>query len=324
MLEYLNVEYNLFIISILSAFVLALAAGPIFIPLLRKLKFGQNVRSDGPQSHLKKTGTPAMGGLIFLLVTVIVCLVFSKDKDMLLVLASTLLFGLIGFADDYIKIVKKRSLGLRAWQKIVAQLLVALLLTLVTSGVNQVGTSILIPFTGKFLDLGIMYMPFIIFIIIGTVNSVNLTDGLDGLAGGVTVVVMAFFSVVALVSKNEGILVFTGALIGALLGFLRFNSHPAQVFMGDTGSLALGGAVASLAVITRLPIFLVIIGAIYVAETVSVIIQVLYFKATKGKRFFKMTPLHHHFELSGWAESKVVSVFIIAAIILCLIGLLAI
>lgn len=324
MLEYLNVEYNLFIISILSAFVLAIVAGPIFIPLLRRLKFGQNVRSDGPQSHLKKTGTPAMGGLIFLLVTVIVCLVFSKDKDMLLVLTSTLLFGLIGFADDYIKIVKKRSLGLRAWQKIVAQLFVALLLTIVTSGVNQVGTSILIPFTGKFLDLGMMYMPFIIFIIIGTVNSVNLTDGLDGLAGGITVVVMGFFSVVALVSKNAGILVFTGALIGALLGFLRFNSHPAQVFMGDTGSLALGGAVASLAVITRLPIFLVIIGAVYVAETVSVIIQVLYFKATKGKRFFKMTPLHHHFELSGWAESKVVSVFIIAAIILCLIGLLAI
>jgi phospho-N-acetylmuramoyl-pentapeptide-transferase len=324
MLEYLNVEYNLFIISILSAFVLALAAGPIFIPLLRRLKFGQNVRSDGPQSHLKKTGTPAMGGLIFLLVTVIVCLVFSKDKDMILVLTSTLLFGLIGFADDYIKIVKKRSLGLRAWQKIAAQLLVALFLTIVTSGVNQVGTTILIPFTGKFLDLGMMYMPIIIFIIIGTVNSVNLTDGLDGLAGGVTVVVMAFFSVVALVSKNEGILVFTGALIGALLGFLRFNSHPAQVFMGDTGSLALGGAVASLAVITRLPIFLLIIGAIYVAETVSVIIQVLYFKATKGKRFFKMTPLHHHFELSGWAESKVVSVFIITAIILCLIGLLAI
>ena len=324
MLEYLNVEYNLFIISILSAFVLALAGGPIFIPLLRRLKFGQNVRSDGPQSHLKKTGTPAMGGLIFLLVTVIVCLVFSKDKDMLLVLASTLLFGLIGFADDYIKIVKKRSLGLRAWQKIVAQLIVALLLTFVAAGINQVGTAILIPFTGKFLDLGMMYMPFVIFIIIGTVNSVNLTDGLDGLAGGITVVVMGFFSVVALVSKNVGILVFCGALIGALLGFLRFNSHPAQVFMGDTGSLALGGAVASLAVITRLPIFLAIIGAVYVAETVSVIIQVVYFKTTKGKRFFKMTPLHHHFELSGWAESKVVSVFTIAAIILCLIGLLAI
>ena len=324
MIEYLNVEYNLFIISILSAFVLALVCGPIFIPLLHRLKFGQNVRTDGPQSHLKKTGTPAMGGIIFLVATVIICLVFSKDKDMLLVLGSTLLFGLIGFADDYIKIVKKRSLGLRAWQKIAAQLLVAFLLSFVASGVNQVGTSVLIPFTGKFLDFGIMYMPFIIFIIIGTVNSVNLTDGLDGLAGGVTVVVLGFFSVVALVSKNEGILVFSGALIGALLGFLRFNSHPAQVFMGDTGSLALGGAVASLAVITKLPLFLAIIGAVYVAEALSVMIQVLYFKATKGKRFFKMSPLHHHFELSGWAESKVVSVFTIIAIILCLIGLLAI
>ena len=324
MIEYLNVEYNLFIISILSAFVLAIVAGPIFIPLLHRLKFGQNVRSDGPQSHLKKTGTPAMGGLIFLLATVIVSLVFSKDKDMLLVLSSTLLFALIGFADDYIKIVKKRSLGLRAGQKIAAQFVVALLLTFVASNVNQVGTSVLIPFTGKFLDLGIMYMPFIIFIIIGAVNGVNLTDGLDGLAGGVTVVVLGFFSVVALVSKSEGVLVFSGALIGALLGFLRFNSHPAQVFMGDTGSLALGGAVASLAVVTKLPIFLAIIGAIYVAEVLSVIIQVFYFKATKGKRFFKMSPLHHHFELSGWAESKVVSVFIITAIILCLIGLLAI
>lgn len=324
MIDYLNGEYNLFIISILSAFVLAIVIGPLLIPLLRKLKFGQNVRNDGPQSHLKKTGTPAMGGIIFMLAAVIVSLVFTDDKDMMLVLVTTLLFGLIGFADDYIKIVKKRSLGLRAWQKIVAQLIVAVFLTFVASGVNQVGTSVLIPFTGKFLDLGIMYMPFIIFIIIATVNSVNLTDGLDGLAGGVTVVVLGFFSVIALTTKNLGLLIVCGALIGALLGFLRFNSHPAQVFMGDTGSLALGGAVVALAIVTQLPVYLAIIGAVYAAETVSVIIQVLYFKATKGKRFFKMTPLHHHFELSGWAESKVVSVFIIAAIILCLIGLLAI
>ena len=324
MKDYLSGEYNLYIISILSAFVLSIVIGPLLIPLLHKLKFGQNVRNDGPQSHLKKTGTPAMGGIIFILAASIVSLAFSKDKDMILVLVTTLLFGLIGFLDDYIKIIKKRSLGLRAWQKIVAQLVVALFLTFVASGVNQVGTSILIPFTGKFLDLGIMYIPFIIFIIIGTVNSVNLTDGLDGLAGGITVVVLGFFSVVALASKNLGLLVVCGALIGALLGFLRFNSHPAQVFMGDTGALALGGAVVSLAVVTKLPIFLVIIGAVYVAETISVIIQVLYFKATKGKRFFKMTPLHHHFELSGWAESKVVSIFIIAAIILSLIGLLAI
>lgn len=324
MIDYLNGEYNLYIISILSAFVLAIVIGPLLIPLLHRLKFGQNVRNDGPQSHLKKTGTPAMGGIIFLLATLIVTLAFTRDKDMMLVLVTTLMFGVIGFADDYIKIIKKRSLGLRAWQKIVAQLVVALFLTFVASGVNQVGTSVLVPFTGKFWDWGMLYIPFTIFIIIGTVNSVNLTDGLDGLAGGITVVVLGFFSVVALVSKNLGILVFCGALIGALLGFLRFNSHPAQVFMGDTGSLALGGAVVALAVVTKLPIFLAIIGAVYVAETLSVIIQVLYFKATKGKRFFKMTPLHHHFELSGWAESKVVSVFIITAIILCLIGLLAI
>lgn len=324
MIDYLNGQYNIFIISILSAFVLAIVAGPIMIPILHRLKFGQNVRTDGPQSHLKKTGTPAMGGLIFLLAAVIVSLAFSKDRDMFLILVTTLLFGLIGFADDYIKIVKKRSLGLRAWQKIVAQLVVALFLTYVTSGISQVGTAVLIPFTGKFLDLGILYIPFIIIFIIGFVNSVNLTDGLDGLAGGVTVVVLGFFSVVALVSKNLGILVFCGALIGALLGFLRFNSHPAQVFMGDTGSLALGGAVVSLAVVTKLPIFFFVIGAVYAAEAASVIIQVLYFKATKGKRFFKMAPLHHHFELSGWAESKVVSIFTITAIILCLIGLLAI
>lgn len=324
MMDYLSGEYNLFIISILSAFVLAIVGGPILIPLLHRLKFGQNVRADGPQSHLKKTGTPAMGGIIFLLATVIVCLVFTKDKNMMLVLISTLLFGLIGFADDYIKIVKKRSLGLRAWQKIVAQFVVAVFLTYISSGVSQVGTSVLIPFTGKFLDLGILYVPFIIIFIIGFVNSVNLTDGLDGLAGGITVVVLGFFSVVALVTKDLGILVFCGALIGALLGFLRFNSHPAQVFMGDTGSLALGGAVVSLAVVTKLPIFFFIIGAVYAAEAASVIIQVLYFKATKGKRFFKMAPLHHHFELSGWPESKVVSIFTITAIILCLVGLLAI
>lgn len=324
MIDYFNGQYNIYIISILSAFVIALALGPILIPILTRLNFGQNVRTEGPQSHIKKTGTPYLGGFIFLIATAIVALTFSRDKDMLLVLTGTLLFGIIGFADDFIKRIKKRSLGLRAYQKIIAQLAAALFLTYVASGVNQVGTSVLIPFTGKFWDLGIMYIPIIIFIIIGTVNSVNLTDGLDGLAGSITVVVLGFFSVVALASKHLGLLVFCGALIGALLGFLRFNSHPAQIFMGDTGSLALGGAVVSLAVVTKLPIFLVIIGAVYVAETVSVIMQVLYFKATKGKRIFKMTPLHHHFELSGWAESKIVSVFIITAIILCLIGLLAI
>ncbi|HWR62212.1 MAG TPA: phospho-N-acetylmuramoyl-pentapeptide-transferase [Clostridia bacterium] len=322
MYDLMSSGYNIYIICILSAFVLALVVGPIFIPVLTRMKFGQTVRDDGPQSHLKKTGTPTMGGIIIIVAAAVVSLAFSKDKDMLLLLITTLLFGLIGFADDYLKIKNKRSLGLRAWQKMAAQLLVSVFVAFVASGVSQVGTEILIPFTGKFLDLGILYIPFVVFVFVATVNSVNLTDGLDGLAGGITVVVLGFFSVIALAAGHVGLLVFTGAMIGALLGFLRFNSHPAQVFMGDTGSLALGGAVAALAVITKLPLFVLIIGAVYVAETLSVMIQVAYFKLTGGKRFFKMAPLHHHFELSGWDESKVVSVFIIISIILSLIGIL--
>jgi phospho-N-acetylmuramoyl-pentapeptide-transferase len=233
-----------------------------------------------------------------------------------------MLFGIIGFIDDYLKIKNIRSLGLRAYQKIILQLLVSVFMAITASGISQVGTEVLIPFTGRFIDLGPLYIPFVVFVFIATVNSVNLTDGLDGLAGGVTVVVLGFFSIIALAAENTGLLVFSGAMIGSLLGFLRFNSHPAQVFMGDTGSLALGGAIAALAVITRLPFFILIIGAVYVLETLSVIIQVVYFKLTGGKRFFKMSPLHHHFELSGWAESKIVSVFIIVSIILCLVGIL--
>ena len=315
-------EYDIYIICIISAFVLALVAGPVFIPVLTRMKFGQIVRDDGPKSHLKKTGTPAMGGIIIAVPAVIVSLAFSKDKDMLLVLITTMLFGIIGFIDDFLKIKNRRSLGLRAYQKIILQLLVSVFMAFVASGISQVGTEVLIPFTGKFIDLGILYIPFTVLVLISTVNCVNLTDGLDGLAGGTTVVVLGFFSVIALASKNTGLLVFAGAMIGALLGFLRFNSHPAQVFMGDTGSLALGGAIAALAVITRLPLFILIIGAIYVLEGLSVIIQVAYFKMTGGKRFFKMAPLHHHFELSGWAESKIVAVFIIASIILSLMGIL--
>lgn len=322
MYDLMSSGYNIYIICILSAFVLALVAGPFFIPVLTRMKFGQTVRDDGPQSHLKKTGTPTMGGILIIVAAAVVSLAFSKDRDMLLLLITTLLFGLIGFADDYLKIKNKRSLGLRAWQKMAAQLLVSVFVAFIASSVSQVGTEVLIPFTGKFLDLGILYIPFVVFVFVATVNSVNLTDGLDGLAGGITVVVLGFFSVIALAAGHVGLLVFTGAMIGALLGFLRFNSHPAQVIMGDTGSLALGGAVAALAVITKLPFFVLIIGAVYVAETLSVMIQVAYFKLTGGKRFFKMAPLHHHFELSGWDESKVVSVFIIISIILSLIGIL--
>lgn len=322
MYNLMSSEYNVFIICIISAFVLSLVAGPIFIPILTRMKFGQTVRDDGPQSHLKKTGTPTMGGIVIIIPAALVALAFSKDKDMFLVLTTTFLFGIIGFIDDYLKIRNKRSLGLRAYQKIIAQLLVSVFMAYVASGISQVGTEVLIPFTGRFIDLGVLYIPFTVFVLISTVNCVNLTDGLDGLAGGTTVVVLGFFSVIALAAAHVGLLVFSGALIGALLGFLRFNSHPAQVFMGDTGSLALGGAIAALAVITKLPFFILIVGAIYVLEGLSVIIQVAYFKLTGGKRFFKMAPLHHHFELSGWDESKVVAVFIIASIILSLVGIL--
>ncbi|KUO73572.1 MAG: phospho-N-acetylmuramoyl-pentapeptide-transferase [Clostridia bacterium BRH_c25] len=322
MYNLMSSEYNIYIICIISAFVMALVAGPVFIPVLTRMKFGQMVRDDGPQSHLKKIGTPTMGGIIIVVPAAAVALAFSKDKDMLLMLITTILFGLIGFIDDYFKIKNKRSLGLRAWQKMSAQLLVSVFMAFVASGISQVGTEVLIPFTGRFVDLGALYIPFVVLVFVATVNSVNFTDGLDGLAGGVTVVVLGFFSVIALAAGHVGQLVFLGSIIGALLGFLRFNSHPAQVFMGDTGSLALGGAIAAVAVITKLPLFILIIGAVYVLETLSVIIQVAYFKLTGGKRFFKMAPLHHHFELSGWAESKVVSVFIIVSIILCLIGIL--
>lgn len=322
MYGFISGEYNIYILSIIAAFVLSLICGPILIPLLTRFKFGQMVRDDGPESHLKKAGTPTIGGLIILIPALIVSLYFTRDGDMLLILAVTFFFGLIGFFDDYIKISKKRSLGLRAYQKIIGQFVAAAFLAYIAAGSDHIGTSLLIPFTGSYIDLGILYIPFTIFVIVGAVNSVNLTDGLDGLAGGITVVVLGFFSVIALATKNIGLLVICGALIGATLGFLRFNSHPAQIFMGDTGSLALGGAVASLAVVTKLTIFLAIIGAVYVAEALSVIIQVAYFKKTK-KRIFKMAPLHHHFELSGWMETKVVAVFTITTIILCLIGILA-
>ena len=316
-------EYKLFIICTLSAFVLSLIIGPVLIPVLKRLKLGQRVRDDGPQSHLKKEGTPTIGGLIFLIPAVIVSLSFSRDKDMLLALITTLLYGVIGFIDDYIKVIKKRSLGLRAWQKILAQLAAAAFLGYIAGGIGQTGTEILVPFTKKYIDLKMFYTPFIIFIILGTVNSVNLTDGLDGLAGGVTAVVLSFFAIIALGFRHLGFLVFCGSFIGAILGFLRFNSYPAQVIMGDTGSLSLGAAVASIAVIMKLPLFLAIVGGVYVAEALSTIIQVLYFKKT-GKRAFKMAPLHHHFELSGWPETKVVSLFLIITIILSLIGLLGI
>ena len=323
--------------TIISAFLLTLIMGLILIPLLKRLKFGQNVRDDGPKTHLLKAGTPTMGGLLFIFPIIIVTLFFaSGDLSFTLVaLLSTLGFGLIGFVDDYINIVKKRSLGLKAYQKLIGQTLIAAAIAYYAYTSPHIGSSIVIPILGKEWDLGVLYIPATIFVIVGIVNSVNLTDGLDGLATGVTLIVATTFTIILsfailalenragqfLLENYSNLLIFSAALTGACLGFLRYNSHPAKIFMGDTGSLALGGAVAALTVLLRMPLWLPLIGGVYMAEALSVIIQVLSFKL-RGKRVFKMSPLHHHFELSGLPETKVVSMFMIATAVLCLFALM--
>lgn len=310
------------IYSVMISFILGIIFCPLLIPVLRRLKFGQTERDDGPESHLKKQGTPTMGGIAILAAFAIGGIFFIKENpNGLVVLLVTLGFGIIGFIDDYIKVVKKRSLGLTPIQKIVGQFIITGLFTfyIIKSGI---GTDILIPFTkGMTIDLGIIYIPFLFVAVIGTVNGVNLTDGLDGLASGVTLIVAVFFMMVAW-AAGSGILPIAGAAAGSLLAFLIFNAYPAKVFMGDTGSLALGGFVAATAFILKMPIFIIIVGFIYLIESLSVIIQVGYFKKT-GKRIFKMAPIHHHFELCGWSETKVVTVFYIVTAMLCLIGLLA-
>lgn len=312
------------IYAILIAFVINIFLCPTIIPFLTRLKFGQNVRDDGPQSHLIKSGTPTMGGIMILISLVISSLFFLKgNKDGIAVLFVTIGYGIIGFIDDYIKVVKKRSLGLRAYQKIIGQLIITGVFLYYLYNYSNIGTDIYIPFTnGKTLELGVLFIPFFFIVMVGTVNSVNLTDGLDGLASGVTVLVVIFFLFNAL-AINKGLLPITGAAVGALLGFLLFNTHPAKVFMGDTGSLALGGLVASIAIIMKMPLFIIIVGIIYVIEAVSVMLQVGYFKLTKGKRLFKMAPIHHHFEQCGWKEVKVVAVFYIITAMACLVGFLA-
>lgn len=312
------------IYAILIAFIINIFLCPTIIPFLTRLKFGQNVRDDGPQSHLVKSGTPTMGGIMILISLVISSLFFLKgNKDGMAVLFVTIGYGIIGFIDDYIKVVKKRSLGLRAYQKIIGQVIITGVFLYYLYNFSNIGTDIYIPFTnGKTLELGILFIPFFFIVMVGTVNSVNLTDGLDGLASGVTVLVVTFFLFNAL-AINKNLLPITGAAVGALLGFLLFNTHPAKVFMGDTGSLALGGLVASIAIIMKMPLFIIIVGIIYVLEAISVMLQVGYFKLTKGKRLFKMAPIHHHFEQCGWKEVKVVAVFYIITAIACLVGFLA-
>jgi phospho-N-acetylmuramoyl-pentapeptide-transferase len=305
------------------AFVISAAAGPIAIPLLRRVKAGQVVRENGPQSHLGKTGTPTMGGIFFLAAIVVTSLFYVRDYPRIVpILVAILGFGAVGFVDDYLKVVKKRSLGLRAWQKALGQFAVTTVLVVCLTVFSDTSLAMRIPFLGGYLDAGFFNIFILYFIVIGTVNGANFTDGLDGLLSCVTVLIAAFFAIASF-SVAAGITPMACAVAGALLGFLLYNLHPASVFMGDTGSLALGGFVAASAYMSGLPLFIPIVALIYAVEVLSVIIQVAYYKKT-GKRVFKMAPIHHHFELLGWKETRVVAVFSVITAVLCAVGLLAI
>ena len=312
------------VIPVLIAFAVSVLLGPVVIPFLRRLKAGQTERVDGVQSHLKKAGTPTMGGIIFLLSTVVTALFYVKDYPKIIpVLFLTLGFGIIGFLDDYLKVVLKRSDGLLAWQKFLLQFIFTGIFAFYLIRYTDVSLTMKIPFwSGHYLDIGWLAIPLMFIAVIGTVNGVNFTDGLDGLASSVTIMVAVFFTVVS-IGMQSGVEPITGAVVGSLMGFLLFNVYPAKVFMGDTGSLALGGFVAGTAYMLQMPLFILIVGLIYLVEVISVILQVGYFKATHGKRIFKMAPIHHHFELCGWSETRVVAVFTIITAILCLIGLMA-
>ena len=306
-------------------FLIVVILGPIFIPMLARFKFGQTVRDEGPQSHLAKNGTPTMGGVMMIVAILITGLTRATiSKGLIVGLICIVGFGFVGFLDDFIKIKMKRSLGLKAYQKIILQFALALYIAYYQYSASPSATQLVIPFTNHIINLGIWYIPFMIIFIIGTVNAVNLTDGLDGLASGVTLIVSCFFILFAVSISNSDVAILAAATAGACLGFLGFNSYPAKVFMGDTGSMALGGAVVAFATLTNSPLLIVIVGFIYLAEALSVMIQVTYFKLTNGKRIFKMAPLHHHFEQCGWPETRVVFIFWIATVVLCWIGVLAV
>ena len=306
-------------------FLIVVILGPIFIPMLARFKFGQTVRDEGPQSHLAKNGTPTMGGVMMIVAILITGLTRATiSKGLIVGLICIVGFGFVGFLDDFIKIKMKRSLGLKAYQKIILQFALALYIAYYQYSASPSATQLVIPFTNHIINLGIWYIPFMMIFIIGTVNAVNLTDGLDGLASGVTLIVSCFFVLFAVSISNSDVAILAAATAGACLGFLGFNSYPAKVFMGDTGSMALGGAVVAFATLTNSPLIIIIVGFIYLAEALSVMMQVTYFKLTNGKRIFKMAPLHHHFEQCGWPETRVVFVFWIVTVVLCWIGVLAV
>ena len=310
--------------TLAAAFIIAAAASPIVIPFLRKLKFGQSIRDEGPKSHMKKAGTPTMGGLIIVGSILISSLVIGGlyeaiGLEISLLLLVTIGFGLLGFLDDYIKVVKKRNLGLTSKQKFFGQVFIAVVVyvVLVQTGLS---TDIRLPGTEWALDIGWFYLPLMIIMLVGTSNAVNLTDGVDGLVAGSSVLAFGAFAGIAFSFGETEVALFSIAVVGASLGFLLFNANPAKVFMGDTGSLALGGALAMIAILTKAELALIIIGGVFVVETLSVMLQVVSFK-TRGKRIFKMSPIHHHFELSGWGEWRVVLTFWTAGLVLAVTGL---
>ena len=317
-------NFNLSILMpVVISFGISVILCPIIIPFLRKLKFGQYVRDDGPESHLKKAGTPTMGGLVILVSILLTSLIYIRRyPDIIPVLFMTLGFGIIGFLDDYIKVVMKRSLGLKPLQKMFGQFIVTAIFVYYYFNVAKIEASIVIPFTGGtvFAMPDWLFIVFVFIVVLGTVNGVNFTDGLDGLASGVTAIVATFFTVAAL-AINAAMAPITGAVVGSLLGFLLFNTYPARVFMGDTGSLALGGFVASAAIILKIPLFLAMVAFVYLLEVLSVVLQVTFFKITGGKRIFKMAPLHHHFEMCGWEETRIVVLFTIITALMCLLAL---
>ncbi|MCD4838434.1 MULTISPECIES: phospho-N-acetylmuramoyl-pentapeptide-transferase [Neobacillus] len=310
--------------TIIMAFLISVLLSPVFIPFLRRLKFGQSIREEGPKSHQKKSGTPTMGGIMILFSIIITTVVmtgkFSEPtvKTYLLLLV-TVGFGLLGFLDDFIKVVMKRNLGLTSKQKLLGQIIISVIFYLVYKQ-NGFTTEISIPITDTTIDLGWLFVFFIIFWLVGFSNAVNLTDGLDGLVSGTAAIAFGAFAVLAWNQSQMEIAIFSVAIVGAVLGFLVFNAHPAKVFMGDTGSLALGGAIAAISILTKLEILLLIIGGVFVIETLSVILQVASFKTT-GKRIFKMSPLHHHYELSGWSEWRVVVTFWSVGLLFAILGI---
>ncbi|GBG06153.1 phospho-N-acetylmuramoyl-pentapeptide-transferase [Paenibacillus sp. MY03] len=315
----MDMMVNLFAIGV--SFLITVLLGPLFIPLLRRLKFGQQIRTEGPESHLKKSGTPTMGGIIIMIALMIAFVRFAdKSSEFWVLLTASLGFGLVGFLDDYIKIVFKRSLGLTAWQKLFGQLLFSAIVCVLLYNMGH-STEITIPGTSAGLDLGWFYYLFVVIIMFAASNSVNFTDGLDGLLAGTSAIAFGAFMIVALQTSEHESAIFSAAMIGAVLGFLVYNAHPAKVFMGDMGSLGIGGGIAAVAILTKTELLLIVIGGVFVLEMLSVILQVASFKL-RGKRIFKMSPIHHHFELIGWSEWKVVTVFWTVGLLFAAAGIL--